>query len=293
MPLMNILGLNAFRADSFATHTALAGGCAMNSVANGKIRRMTPFRRVYVQSAAGDAGGAIGAAFAVWHARGGKRSFVMDHAYWGPQFGQGEVTALLAEQAQTIRAAGCTIEKIGDEGDLCRRTASALADGKVVGWFQGRMEWGPRALGNRSIVCDPRRADMKAILNAKIKRRESFRPFAPSVLEEFVADWFEEDDAVPFMMQVFQIREEKRPQIPAVTHVDGSGRLQTVSRATNPRYHRLIEGFRDLTGVPMVLNTSFNENEPVVCAPQEALDCFLRTKMDTLVIGDAFITRND
>jgi carbamoyltransferase len=153
------------------------------------------------------------------------------------------------------------------------------------------MEWGPRALGNRSIVCDPRRADVKAILNAKIKRRESFRPFAPSVLEEAVAEWFEEDDAVPFMMQVFQIRQEKRGLIPAVTHVDGSGRLQTVYRHTNPRYHRLISAYRDLTGIPMVLNTSFNENEPVVCRPNEALDCFLRTQMDALILEDAMIVR--
>lgn len=153
------------------------------------------------------------------------------------------------------------------------------------------MEWGPRALGNRSIVCDPRRADMKQILNAKIKRRESFRPFAPSVLDSAVGDWFEEDDDVPFMMQVFQIREDRRSQIPAVTHVDGSGRLQTVSRSTNPRYYALIEAFRDLTGVPMVLNTSFNENEPVVCQPEEALDCFLRTQMDVLVLGDQVIRR--
>jgi carbamoyltransferase len=161
----------------------------------------------------------------------------------------------------------------------------------VVGWGQGRMEWGPRALGNRSIVCDPRRDDMKSILNSKIKRRESFRPFAPSVLEEAVADWFEEDDAVPFMTQVFQIRPEKRPLIPAVTHVDGSGRLQTVCRRTNPRYHRLIRAFHDLTAVPMVLNTSFNENEPVVCEPKEALDCFLRTRMDVLVMGETIMMR--
>ena len=153
------------------------------------------------------------------------------------------------------------------------------------------MEWGPRALGNRSIVCDPRRADMKALLNSKIKRRELFRPFAPSVLEECVAEWFEESDAVPFMMQVFQIREDKRKHIPAVTHVDGSGRLQTVSRHTNPRYYRLIEEFRALTNVPMVLNTSFNENEPVVCRPEEALNCFLRTQMDALVIGNTIISR--
>jgi carbamoyltransferase len=270
---------------------ALAGGCAMNSVANGKVRRMTPFRRVYVQSAAGDAGGAIGAAFALWHKLGGARSFVMDHAYWGPQFDHADIDRLIAAQGAEIEATGCTIEEISDEAELCRRTAAAIAEGKVVGWFQGRMEWGPRALGNRSIVCDPRRADMKTILNAKIKRRESFRPFAPSVLDDAVADWFEEDDAVPFMTQVFQIREGKRSLIPAVTHVDGSGRLQTVSRRTNPRYYRLIETFRDLTNVPMVLNTSFNENEPVVCQPKEALDCFLRTQMDLLVMGEAFIER--
>jgi len=273
------------------TDIALAGGCAMNSVANGKIRRMTPFRRVYVQSAAGDAGGAIGAAFATWHQLGGTRSFVMDHAFWGPEFSTAEIKRLLAERRDEIVRSGCTVEEIGDEEELCRRAAAAIAEGAVLGWFQGRMEWGPRALGNRSILCDPRRADMKAILNAKIKRRESFRPFAPSVLAEAVAEWFEEDDAVPFMMQVFQIREEKRAQIPAVTHVDGSGRLQTVYRHTNSCYHHLIERFRDLTGVPMVLNTSFNENEPVVCRPEEALDCFLRTKMDALVIGDVVMLR--
>jgi len=153
------------------------------------------------------------------------------------------------------------------------------------------MEWGPRALGNRSILGDPRRADMKDILNATIKRRESFRPFAPSVLEEAVPDWFEQDGPVPFMMQVFQIREEKRPLIPAVTHVDGSGRLQTVSRRTNPLYYRLIDAFRGLTGIPMLLNTSFNENEPVVCEPRQALDCFLRTKMDMLVMGETVLHR--
>jgi carbamoyltransferase len=273
------------------TDIALAGGCTMNSVANGKIRRMTPFRRVYVQSAAGDAGGAIGAAFVVWHRLGGSRSFVMDHAFWGPDFSPAEISKLLHQRHEEIARSGCAVEEIRDEVELCRRAATAIAQGAVLGWFQGRMEWGPRALGNRSILCDPRRADMKAVLNAKIKRRESFRPFAPSVLAEAVGEWFEEDDAVPFMMQVFQIREEKRGKIPAVTHVDGSGRLQTVYRHTNPRYYRLIESFTDLTGVPMVLNTSFNENEPVVCRPEEALDCFLRTKMDALVIGDFMALR--
>jgi carbamoyltransferase len=273
------------------TDLALAGGCAMNSVANGKIRRRTAFKRVYVQSAAGDAGGAIGAAFAVWHRKGGARGFVMDHAYWGPAAAGGEIDALLAAHADDFAAKGCVVTAVDDEMDLCRRTAEHIAAGKVVGWFQGRMEWGPRALGNRSILGDPRRADMKEILNLKIKRRESFRPFAPSVLDRFVGEWFEEDDAVPFMMKVFQIREEKRQQIPAVTHVDGSGRLQTVRRASNPRYYRLIDSFRELTGVPMLLNTSFNENEPVVCRPAEALACFLRTNMDVLVLGNVMVER--
>jgi carbamoyltransferase len=251
----------------------------------------SPFKDVYVQSAAGDAGGAIGAAYSVWHELGGQRGPVMDHAYLGPAADEGEIAELLAARAGEIEAAGCTVERIDDEAELCRRTAAAIADGQVVGWFQGRMEWGPRALGNRSIVCDPRRADMKDILNLKIKRRESFRPFAPSILREAVPEWFEIDGDVPFMMQVYPIREERRAAIPAVTHVDGSGRLQTVYRHTNPRYYRLIESFRDLTGVPMVLNTSFNENEPVVCRPVEALECFLRTRMDVLVLGTKMIRR--
>jgi len=269
----------------------LAGGCANNSVANGKIRRETPYNRVYVHAAPGDQGGAIGAAFSVWHELGGKERFRMDHAYWGPIFDDAACKAALDARSVEILTAGCSIELIEDEGELSQRTANAVADGRVIGWFQGRMEWGPRALGNRSIVCDPRRSDMKEILNAKIKKRESFRPFAPSVLTEHVSDWFEEDDDVPFMMQVFQIREEKRALLPAVTHVDGSGRLQTVYRHTNPRYWSLIEAFREITGVPMVLNTSFNENEPVVCKPEEALDCFLRTKMDVLVLGKWFVER--
>ncbi|MBI5430576.1 MAG: carbamoyltransferase [Nitrosomonadales bacterium] len=270
---------------------ALAGGCAMNSVANGKIYRNTPFSKVYIQSAAGDAGGAIGAAFSVWHKLGGKRDFVMDHAYWGPQFDAGTIRDLLLANSERLAEQGCRSEFITDENSLCIRTAQAIAEGKVVGWFQGRMEWGPRALGNRSILGDPRRADMKDILNLKIKRRESFRPFAPSILRESVPDWFETDDDVPFMMQVYQIREGQRHLIPAVTHVDGSGRLQTVSRVSNARYYRLIEAFGELTGIPALLNTSFNENEPVVCRPDEALDCFLRTRMDVLVLGEWMVIR--
>ncbi len=283
--------LSASQRRSRITDVALAGGCAMNSVANGKLRRKTPFRRVYLPPAPGDAGGAIGAALAVWHRRGGARAFVMEHAYWGPRFDREEIAAQLTAARARIAAAGCTVEEVQEDAELCRRTAAALAQGKVVGWFQGRMEWGPRALGNRSILCDPRRADMKAILNARIKRRESFRPFAPSVLEEDVGAWFEEDDAVPFMTQVLLIREDKRGLVPAVTHVDGSGRPQTVSRRANPRYYRLLEAFRDLTGVPMLLNTSFNENEPMVCRPEEALDCFLRTEMDVLVLGETVVSR--
>jgi carbamoyltransferase len=283
--------LNTLHARHGDAAVCIAGGCGMNSVANGKVTLRTPFKEIYVQSAAGDAGGAIGAAYAVWHELGGKRGPVMDHAYFGPGYGDAEISRLLEMRAAEIRDAGCQVEKVTDEDELCARTAQSVANGEVVGWFQGRMEWGPRALGNRSIVCDPRRADMKDILNLKIKRRESFRPFAPSILREAVADWFEIDGEVPFMMQVYPIREGQRARIPAVTHVDGSGRLQTVYRHTNPRYYKLIESFAALTGVPMVLNTSFNENEPVVCKPEEALDCFLRTKMDLLVLGDQMISR--
>ncbi|MBZ0093875.1 MAG: hypothetical protein K8H75_00650 [Sulfuricella sp.] len=313
--------LNTLHAKHKLDAVAVAGGCGMNSVANGKITLKTPFKQVYVQSAAGDAGGAIGAAYSVWYglnlppspqpspARGegviapsplrgegwgegcAHKRFHMDHAYWGPSFSDEVIGELLTEKTAELAAQGCTVERIADEDELCRRTATAIADGQVIGWFQGRMEWGPRALGNRSILGDPRRADMKDILNLKIKRRESFRPFAPSILREAVPEWFEQDAEVPFMMQVFQFRAEQRSRIPAVTHVDGSGRLQTVSRDTNPRYYQLIEAFREQTGVPMVLNTSFNENEPVVCRPEEALDCFLRTKMDVLVMGNWLVRR--
>jgi carbamoyltransferase len=272
----------------------LAGGCAMNSVANGKVYRRSNFKRSYIQSAAGDAGGAIGAALVAWHEGGEQRSAssAMTHAYYGPSFDTYEIDAAIAARKDDLLAEQCSVKTVDDESALCEESAQAISDGRVVGWFQGRMEWGPRALGNRSIVCDPRRADMKDILNKKIKRRESFRPFAPSVLRASVAEWFEEDDDVPFMMKVFQIRDEKRAHIPAVTHVDGSGRLQTVSDESNPRYFELITAFYKITGVPMVLNTSFNENEPVVCTPQEALDCFLRTKMDVLVMENRMISRN-
>ncbi|HEX6241343.1 MAG TPA: carbamoyltransferase C-terminal domain-containing protein, partial [Polyangiales bacterium] len=242
--------------------------------------------------AAGDAGGAVGAALQVHHEDnpGAPHEYVR-HAYLGPSFDEGQIKSVLSAHEGELAKQGCKVELVRDLNRLCERTAAAIGEGKVIGWFQGRMEWGPRALGNRSILGDPRRADMKDILNLKIKRRESFRPFAPSVLREHVKDWFEQDDDVPFMMKVFQIKEERRAQIPAVTHVDGSGRLQTVYQDTNPRYHALISAFHARTGVPLVLNTSFNENEPVVCIPDEALACFLRTKMDVLVLGDFFIER--
>lgn len=276
------------------TRLALAGGCAMNSVANGKIFERSPFKEVYIQSAAGDGGGCIGAAYVVWNQELKKpRDFCMQHSYWGPSYDRSIVASLLEERAAELQGARCTVDEIDDETELCRRTATAISEGKVVGWFQGRMEWGPRALGNRSILGDPRRSDMKGILNLKIKRRESFRPFAPSILREQVKDWFELDYDVPFMLQVFQILEARRHEIPAVTHVNGSGRLQTVTADQNQRYYQLIKAFFDLTGVPIVLNTSFNENEPVVCRPQEALNCFLRTKMDVLVLGDYIIQRED
>lgn len=272
----------------------LAGGCAMNSVANGKIFDQTPFREVYIQPAAGDAGGALGAAFYVWNqVLRNKRNFVMETAYWGPEFTEEQIREAIGARDDELDKLGCKIRKIEAEKDICREAARAIADGRVVGWFQGRMEWGPRALGNRSIIVDPRRPEMKDVLNARIKRREPFRPFAPSILLERVGEYFERDYPDPFMIKVYSIRPEKRPIIPAVTHVDGTGRLQTVRREDNPLYWRLIKEFENLTGVPVVLNTSFNENEPIVCSPAEALDCFLRTKMDVLVLGNYLIFRQD
>lgn len=272
---------------------ALSGGCAMNSVANGKVYLNSPFKAMYLPAASGDAGGAIGSAYSVLsRLQPGAARCPMDHAYLGLRAAHNEIEALLASSAADLQLKGCRVEHVADEEALCNQVAKAIAAGQVVGWYQGRMEWGPRALGNRSILGDPRRADMKDILNLKIKRRESFRPFAPSVLREYVSEWFEQDDDVPFMMEVFQVREEKRAIIPATTHVDGSGRLQTVHKETNPRYYRLIEAFRAITLVPMVLNTSFNENEPVVCRPREALECFLRTRMDVLVL-DEWLVRRD
>ncbi|HEY7472624.1 MAG TPA: carbamoyltransferase C-terminal domain-containing protein [Gemmatimonadota bacterium] len=269
----------------------VSGGAAMNSVANGKVTSETPFARVFAPPAPGDAGGAVGAALVAFQDRGWLRPEPMRHSYYGPGYDPDAVRAALDNEAARLEAAGCEVGEAIDEESLCRAVADRIADGEVLGWFQGRMELGPRALGNRSILCDPRRPDMRELINAKIKLREPFRPFAPSILREAMAEWFEVDDDVPFMMKVYAIREEKRSRIPAVTHVDGSGRPHTVTADANPLYHRLIRCFAARTGVPMVLNTSFNENEPIVNRPEEALDCFLRTEMDSLVLGPFVVTK--
>jgi carbamoyltransferase len=264
----------------------LAGGVALNAVANGLIRQRTPFRDIYVQPAAGDSGTAVGAAFHVWNqALGNPRGYVMDHAYTGPAYSDEECAAAVA-------AAGLESEHVRDDR-LFPLVAERIAAGDVVGWFQGRMEFGPRALGNRSIVVDPRRPDMKDILNARIKHREAFRPFAPSILAESTGEWFEQDYPSPFMILVYKTRPDKRERIPAVNHVDDTGRLQTVEEHVSPRYHRLIGEFERLTGVPIVLNTSFNENEPIVMTPADAVACFAKTRMDVLVLGNRVVARGD
>ena len=271
----------------------LAGGCALNSVANGKIFERTPFKEVFVQPASGDDGTAIGAAYWVEHALLKRpRRFVMEHAYTGPAYDDAAVKAAIDE----ARAGGLWDEGIEvfhlDDSALFSHVATAIAQGNVVGWFQGGMEFGPRALGNRSIVADPRRADMKDVLNTRIKHRETYRPFAPSVLEERVGKYFERTEPSPFMLMVYQVRKEERGNIPAITHVDGSGRLQTVSAKSNPRYHALISEFERQTGVGMVLNTSFNEHEPVVASPKDAINCYVRTRMDVLAMGNWVLHRH-
>jgi carbamoyltransferase len=269
----------------------LSGGVAFNCVANGKIFDHTPFEKVYVHPAAGDAGLAVGAAFYVWNQLLGKpRSFVMEHAYWGPGYSAEQIRSAVG--ASAVCTGGYMLTELPDT-ELLRRTAGIIADGKILGWYQGRAEWGPRALGNRSIVADPRRPEMKEILNQRIKHREIFRPFAPSILAEKTGQWFEKSYPSPFMTLAYSVRPEKRDKIPAPTHVDGTGRLQTVTPQANALYHALITEFERQTGVPVVLNTSFNDNEPIVCRPEEALDCFLRTRMDALVLGNHLITRTE
>jgi carbamoyltransferase len=268
-----------------ATTLTLAGGCIQNSLANGKITSETPFEAVYIPPASYDAGTAIGAAFWVHNVLlENQRGFIMKTPYWGPEYDDEHVE-------RTCRNANVGYEKLDNEV-LLGRVAADISQGKIVGWFQQRTEWGPRALGNRSILVDPRRKEMQDILNRRIKRRESFRPFAPAILENHMAEWFENSNPVPFMESVYRVRENARDRIPAVVHVDGTGRLQTVSQETNPKFYGLIEAFRRLTGVPILLNTSFNENEPIVNTPQEALNCFLRTRMDVLVIGSLYVSQD-
>ena len=271
--------LNHLHEQTGLTDLGLAGGVAYNSVMNGKILLNTRFKRIFVQPAAGDSGTALGVCYQIYNGvLGGERREVMAGAFTGPEFSNEQIRALL-EQSEL--AFECYTDR-----ELTKRAAQDIAAGLVVGWFQGRMEFGPRALGNRSILVDSRRPEMKEILNDRIKRREPFRPFAPSILEERVGDYFEQTHPAPTMLMVYQIKEGRRQEIPAVTHVDGSGRLQTVSREVNERYYQLISDFADLTGVPVILNTSFNENEPIVCTPQEAIECFRKTKMDVLYLGN-------
>jgi len=256
----------------------LAGGVALNCVANGMIFERTNFRDVYVQPAAHDAGTSIGAALYVQHQElKVPRCFEMRHVYYGPDYADSEIL-------HDLEAVGCKYHKVSEE-DLIGNTVEAIARGKIVGWFQGRMEFGPRALGNRSILADPRRKDMKEILNNRIKYREPFRPFCPSILAERVGEYFETDYPSPFMVMAYKLKPKQRDRIPAVTHGDGTGRLQTVEREVNPLYWRLLRKFEEVTGVPVLLNTSFNENEPIVQTPAQAIDCFLRTRMDMLSIG--------
>ena len=277
--------LNRLQAKTGSKNICMTGGVAMNSVANGKITRLTPFEQVYIPAGAADNGTSFGAAFYVWNkVLGGSRGFVQDHAYWGCASTDEECRRAIEQEGLPYAALG--------ETELLEDTVRQMIDGKVVGWFQGNMEFGARALGNRSLIADPRRTDMRDIINLRIKFREKFRPFAPSILEEHVGEWFEINEPTPYMEKVFPIRPEKRAAIPAVTHVDGSGRLQTVSKKTNPLYHALIEKFREKTGVPIVLNTSLNENEPVVRTPAEAISCFLRTDMDVLVLGNNLVDRH-
>ncbi len=274
--------LNKLHKLTGTTNLCLAGGVAYNSVANGGIRQQTPFRDLFIQPAAGDSGTALGVACYIWNTvLGNPRRHAMTDAYLGPEYSDTELETAL-------RSFGVTFEKRENVEEVA---ADLLAAGRIVGWFQGRMEFGPRALGNRSILADPRQVEIKDVLNRRIKHRESFRPFAPAILAEYVDEYFEDSCPSPYMLLVFKVRPEKRPQIPATEHVDHTGRIQSVEREVNPRFWNLIEAFRKRTGIPLVLNTSFNENEPIVCSPQDALNCYATTKMDALIMGNYLVER--
>jgi carbamoyltransferase len=276
--------LNHLHKKTGSDNICIAGGVAQNSVANGKITRNTPFKNVYIPSAGHDAGISMGAALYVQHQQENIKRHYIKSAYTGSKFSNEDIE-------KWLQAKGIEYVRLEDE-KLYNVVTDCLINGGVVGWMQGRAEFGPRALGGRSIIADPRRNDAKEILNAKIKRRESFRPFAPSILEDYVAEYFELNEPVPFMEKVFPIKEDKKASIPAVTHVDGTGRLQTVMKDVSPRYYALIDVFRKKTGVPILLNTSFNENEPIVNSPEEAWNCYHRTSMDMLVMENILISRN-
>ena len=263
---------------------AMAGGCSLNGVTNTRILRDTAFQKQYIQCAASDDGTCLGAAYYCWHMilKQNKR-FHMYHAYWGPEYSD--------ERLCKVSESSNMLVKRYDNEKLLDVVSDYLVQGKVVGWYQSKSEWGPRALGNRSILANPTLPDMKDIINAKIKKRESFRPFAPTVLKEFVGVYFEQDIESPFMMHVVKIRPEWRAKLPAITHVDGTGRLQSLSRESNPRFYDLIEVFRRKTGVAVLLNTSFNENEPIVDTPEQAMACFIRTDIDVLCLGNYVIVK--
>lgn len=265
----------------------LSGGCAMNSVANGKILKQTPFKNLYISPNPGDAGGSVGSALVSITKTKEKINYINNYAYLGKEFSNQDIEKIVNNKKLSK---DFKIRKYKNE-NLIDLITDKLIETKVIGWFQGKMEWGPRALGNRSIIADARNPNIKEIINSKIKRRESFRPFAPSILKEFVNEWFEEDVEVPYMSQVFSIKNEKRNQLPGITHVDGTGRLQTVSKSENSLYYHLIKNFYKKTRIPIILNTSFNENEPIVLTPEHALDCFLRTNMDLLVMGNWTVMR--
>ena len=264
-------------------HLCMAGGVALNCVANGRLLDRQIFTSIWIQPAASDAGCSLGIPFYIWHQLLGQpREFVMEHAYWGPEYSE-------SDMQRAIGSSGLTFRRVGD---VERQTARLLSEGRVIAWYQGRMEWGPRALGNRSILADPRRPEMKDVINSRVKFREPYRPFAPSVLEEDVGDYFHFTGASPYMSFVCRVRDDRKATIPAVTHVDGTARIQTVSRKHNPRYWSLLDEFKTLTGVPILLNTSFNvKGEPSVCTPDDAVRCFLSTDLDYLVLGDTICSR--
>jgi carbamoyltransferase len=275
--------LNHLQKKTGSKNICIAGGVAQNSVANGKILDNTSFEKMYIPPATHDAGTAIGSVLWLYnHIQGNDRIESQKHSYFGAKFSDDEVEGFCKEN-------GISYNRYDDD-ELLKVVTDQLINAGVIGWFQGRGEFGPRALGHRSIICDPTRDDAKELINSKIKRREPFRPFAPSILKEFVGEYFEKTDDVPFMEKVFQFKEDKKKKFKAVVHIDGSGRLQSVDKDIEPKYYNLIKKFYDKTGVPILLNTSFNENEPIVNTPAEAYDCFARTSMDMVVMGNVVVT---